>query len=45
MEQKKEYLRENFRRRARYEAVFLCLIAAALLIVLMNDDSENHSGG
>ncbi len=36
MEQKKEYLRENFRRRARYEAVFLCLIAAALLIVVLN---------
>ena len=36
MEDKNEYLRENFRRRARYEAVFLALIAAALLIVVLN---------
>lgn len=35
MEQK-AYLRETFRRRARYQAVFITLIAAALLIVVLN---------
>ena len=36
MDNKNDYLRENFRRRARYEAVFIILIAAALLIVVLN---------
>ena len=36
MEEKNEYLRENFRRRARYEAVFIALFAAAVLIVVLN---------
>ena len=36
MEEKNEYLRENFRRRARYEAVFIALLAAAVLIVVLN---------
>ena len=35
MEQK-DYLRETFRRRARYQAVFISLIAAAFLIVVLN---------
>ena len=36
MDNKNDYLRANFRRRARYEAVFVILIAAALLIVVLN---------
>ncbi|MBR6114733.1 MAG: iron ABC transporter permease, partial [Oscillospiraceae bacterium] len=32
----RSYLRENLRRRARYEAVFIGLILAALLIVVLN---------
>ena len=36
MDEKEAYLRENFLRRARYQAVFIGLIAAALLIVVLN---------